>query len=198
MKSEATKLVRLRSFLRTSSKNNSVSRIIDTFSRWSNSGYKMWLGSVASISRSPSHWPTKFSVKAAAFGLASNRSTCCAEHVGLAQLLLLGEREELVVGHRAPEKVRQPAGQGKVVELARPLAEEQELGRDQHALQGGPHRRLERVTVRQLGLDDGHERRDVVSGHGPAKRPAREVLEDSLGIDERLDPRQLPRGRRSC
>ena len=31
---------------------------------------------VASISRSPSHWPTKFSVKVAALGCASNRSTC--------------------------------------------------------------------------------------------------------------------------
>ena len=65
--------MRLRSFLRTSSKNNSVSRIIDTFSKWSNSGYKMWLGSVASISRSASHWPTKFSVKGDAKSGASTR-----------------------------------------------------------------------------------------------------------------------------
>ena len=64
------------------------------------------------------------------------------------------------------------------------LAKEQELGRDQHPLQRGPHRRFEWVLSASFGLDDGDERRDVVVGHGPAKRPARERPEDSLGIDQ--------------
>ena len=66
---------------------------------------------------------------------------------GCAQLALLGEREQFLVGHRAPEEVRQPAGQGEVVELAGLLAEEQELRRHQDRLEADAHRLLERVLL---------------------------------------------------
>ena len=190
--------MRLRSFLRTSSKNSSVSRIIDTFSKWSNSGYKMWLGSVASISRSASHWPTKFSVKAAALGLASKRSTCCSRTSGRLSFCCSASVNSSSSGIVLQRKYDNRLARAKSSSFPGCSRRNRNSGEIKHALQGSPHRRLERITVRQLGLDDGHERRDVVSGHGPAKRPAREGLEDSLGIDHGLDPRRPPRGRRSC
>ena len=86
-----------------------------------------------SMSRRPSHWPTKFSVNAAAFGCFEHALDLRAQRLGLAQFLLLGEGEQFLVGHRAPEEVRQPAGQGEVVELAGLLAEEEELRRHHDA-----------------------------------------------------------------
>ena len=138
------------------------------------------------MSRRPSHWPTKFSVKAAAFGSLSMRSTCWRSVSGWLSLPLLGEGEQFLVGHRAPQEVRQPAGQGEVVELAGLLAEEQELRRDQHGLEADAHRLLERVLLVQLGLDAGEERLDVVVGHRPPEGAAGEVAEDALGIGQGL------------
>ena len=85
-----------------------------------------------------------------------------AQRVRLAQLPLLGQGEQLLVGHRAPQEVRQPAGQGEVVELAGLLAEEQEVRRHHHAQQADADRLLERVLLGQLRLDEVDERLDVV------------------------------------
>ena len=142
----------------------------------------MWLGTVKSMSRRPSHWPTKFSVKAAAFGSLSMRSTCRRKRVGLIEFALLGQGEQLLVGHRAPQEVRQPAGQGEVVELAGLLAEEQEIRRTITALEADADGLLERVLLGQLGLDQGEERLDVGVGHRPPKGAAGEVAEDALGV----------------
>ena len=136
------------------------------------------------MSRRPSHWPTKFSVNAAAFGSFSIRSTCARSVSGWLQLALLGEGEQLLVGHRAPQEVRQPAGQGEVVEFAGLLAEEQEVRRHQHGLEADAHRLLERVLRVQLGLHAGEKRLDVLVGHRPPKGAAHEVAEDALGIGQ--------------
>ena len=69
-----------------------------------------------------------------------------AERVRLAQLLLLGQAEQFLVGHRAPEEVGEPAGQREVVELARFLAQEQEVRRNQHA-PGGRRGSLARTST---------------------------------------------------
>ena len=64
----------------------------------------------------------------------------CARPAGgacrVGQLALFGEVEQFLVGHRAPQEVRQPAGQGEVVELAGLLAKEQEMRRHQDGLAG--------------------------------------------------------------
>ena len=109
-----------------------------------------------------------------------------AERVGLVQLALLGEGEQFLVGHRTPQEIGQPAGQGEVVELAGLLAEEQEVRRHQHGLEADAHRLLERVLLVQLGLHASQERLDVLIGHGPPESAAHEVAEDALGIGQRL------------
>ena len=133
-----------------------------------------------------SHWPAKFSVKAAALGSLQHPLDLLAERVRLVQLALLGEREQFLVGHRTPQEVGQPAGQGEVVELAGLLAQEQEVRRHQHGLEADAHRLLERVLRVQLGLHAGQKRLDVLVGHRPPEGPAREVAEDALGIGQRL------------
>ena len=95
-----------------------------------------------------------------------------AERVRLVQLALLGEGEQFLVGHRAPQEVGQPAGQGEVVELAGLLAQEQEVRRHQHGLEADAHRLLERGLRVQLGLHAGEERLDVLVGHGPPEGAA--------------------------
>src|SRR6185436_1520895 len=75
-----------------------------------------------------------------------------AERLGSRELLLLGEREQLVVRHAAPEEVRHPAGQGEVVELPGPLAEVEELGRDEDGLEPDAERLFERIALAQLLL----------------------------------------------
>ena len=129
-------------------------------------------GIVASMSRRPSHWPAKFSVKAAALGSLQHALDLLAERVRLAQLALLGEGEQFLVGHRAPQEVRQPAGQGEVVELAGLLAQEQELRRDQHGLEADAHRLLERVTSAS-SLAFTRARNGLTSSSVTARRKAR-------------------------
>ena len=119
-------------------------------------------------------------------GVLQHALDLLAERVGLVQFPLLGEREQFLVGHRAPQEVGQPAGQGEVVELAGLLAEEQEVRRHQHGLEADAHRLLERVLRVQLGLHAGQERLDVLVGHGPPEGAAEEVAEDALGIGQRL------------
>ena len=93
--------------------------------------------------RSCSHWPAKFSTRACAFGSASIRAHLAIEIVGFAQLAGAARREQLLVGHAAPEEVRQPRGQFVIVERADGLRvvarrveldAEQKVRRDQHGL----------------------------------------------------------------
>ena len=169
VKSEETKFVRLRSFFSTSSKNRCASLTIADLEHVVVLRIERRSGSVASMLRRPSHWPAKFSVNAVALGSSSIRSTCSRSVSGWLQLALLGECEQLLVGHRAPQEVRQPAGQGEVIEAAaavarradsprdESLAEEQEMRRHQHRLEADAHRLLERVPCVQLGLHAGRE-----------------------------------------
>ena len=138
-----------------------------------------------------SHWSAKFSTNARDFGSRSIRATCASRFVAGPQLALRGEVEQLVVGHAAPEEVREPRGQLEVVDrqpagAVRPrsveLDPEEELRRDQHRLDGELDAPLEAVAVLA-----GPGRRDLTSRatspavDGPAVGPGGEPLEDLAG-----------------
>ena len=108
-----------------------------------------------------------------------------------AELVLAGQAEQLVVGHGRPEEVREPRGQGVLVDrripargrrLGRLLAEE-EPGRGQH----GRHRLgdapLEGLPL--LGRDGLGERRQPVLRrvvHGAAEGPLGEPAQELAGV----------------
>ena len=95
----------------------------------------MWLGSVASISRRPSHWPTKFSVNAAAFGSFEHPLDLAAERLRVARVSPSRPgSSNSSSGIVLQRKYDSRAGQGEVVELAGLLAEEQEIRRHHHAV----------------------------------------------------------------
>ncbi len=131
MKSEATKFVRLRSFFSTSSKNSSVSLTIETLSTSSNSGYRIWLGTREVDVAQAEPLADEVLGEGRRLGVVEHPLDLRAKRLRLAQLALFGEGEQFLVGHRAPQEIRQPAGQGEVVELAGLLLEEQELRRHQ-------------------------------------------------------------------
>ena len=141
------------------------------------------------MSRSRSHWPVKFSVNAAAFGLCSSRSTCARKCRRLVQLSLFREREQLVVRHGTPQKIRKPAREREVIEPARRLAEEEKLRRRHHRREPGPHRLLERRAVRLTLRHQRAEGREFLVAHRTAKCPARECCDD---------PPRIGRQRRSA
>ncbi len=121
------------------------------------------------------------------FGVFEHPLDLPAERVRVrCSLPCLGEREQFLVGHRTPQEVRQPRRQREVVELARLLAQEQEVRRHQHGLEADAHGLLERGLRVQLGLHAGEERLHVLVGHGPPEGAAHEVAEEALGIDQRL------------
>ena len=79
------------------------------------------------MARRPSHWPTKFSVKAAAFGSLEHPLHLLDAAYPASQSPPLRQAEKLFVGRRGPQEIRQPAGQGEVVELAGLLLKKQEI-----------------------------------------------------------------------
>ena len=89
--------------------------------------------------RSCSHWPAKFSTNCVGPGVVEHPDDLPAEV--RPQRPLAGLAEQLVVGHAAPEEVREPAGQlelGQRAVLARLLGldQEQELRRGEDRRQG--------------------------------------------------------------
>jgi HD-GYP domain-containing protein (c-di-GMP phosphodiesterase class II) len=101
---------------------------------------------------------------------------CCA---------VFGQGKKLFVGHRAPQEIREPAGQSEVVERSRFLTEKQKLRRCQHSSQPDVDSLFERTPLGQFGLDDGKERLDVVVGHSPPKCAADEFSKNKFGIGRR-------------
>ena len=96
-----------------------------------------------SMSRAWSHWPTKLRTNSSDRGSASIRSTWAGRFARSSPLA--GQADQLVVGHRRPEEVGQPRGQGVFVDERMPasaapgsavLLAEQEPRRGQH----GHHR----------------------------------------------------------
>ena len=109
---------------------------------------------------------------------------------GSRSLPCFGEREQFLVGHRTPQEVGQPAGQGEVVELAvRRSAfsrRNRKCGETSTALRPTRIACSNEYFLIQLGLHAGEKRLDVLVRHRPPKRPPREVAEDPLGIGQRL------------
>ena len=102
------------------------------------------------------------------------------------QLAGVGQRGQPVVGHRSPEEIRQPAGQGVVVELAGRLDVVEEIGRAQGRAVGPAHGRLEAVAGLEPLRHPGHV---LLAGLGidrPAEGPRQELGEQAVGIDQRL------------
>ena len=97
----------------------------------------------------------------------------------------VGERKQFLIRHRAPQKIREPTGQRKVVELARFFAQEQELGGKHDRREGDPHGLFKRLLPVKFRLDDAQERLDVVVGHSASKGAANELAEDAFGIGHR-------------
>ncbi len=109
----------LRSSRITDAKNSSDSFCIASRSGSSKAGNMVESGLTADRLRSWSHWPAKFSTSAWALGSLSIRDTCLVSVSGVCKLVLGSQPEELVVGHGAPEEVRQPRGELEIIEWNR-------------------------------------------------------------------------------
>ncbi len=112
------------------------------------------------------------------------------QHAAAAQRALAGQAEQLVVGHAAPEEVRQPAGQLEVVQVAHGarvvgtairLNPEEEVRRDEHRLQRQPDAGLEAVAVLLGQLDEAHQAAQLVVAHRPAVGALGEGAQDAAG-----------------
>ena len=162
----------LRSSRMIVSKNSSVSFCIAARSDSSKAGNIAGSGVTVLRLRICSHWPAKFSTRARDFGILEHPPDLGLEHVGLTQLALAGVVEQLVVGHAAPEEVRQPRGQLPVVDGVRraslgrlvDLDAEEEVRRREHRLQGELNARLEGVAVLVGRIDEAEEAADLVVG----------------------------------
>ena len=130
----------------------------------------------------------KFCTKAADFGSASIRA-----HLGveiLPQLAPGRQGEQLVVGHAAPEEVRQPRGQLVLADLvARPgrdagrveLDAEQEVGPDQHAFESDADAVLEPLAFLLGPVVELQEAFDFLGPDRAAEGPAGEPGDDLAG-----------------
>ena len=116
----------------------------------------------------------------------------CFQHVRLLQVCLAGQLEQFLVGHAAPQEIRQPAGQFPVVDrldglgIVGPsvdLDAEEEVRRHEHGLQGQADAGLEAVAVLLGHLDEAQQALHLVIGGRPAIGPAGEALEDLAGAD---------------
>ena len=175
------KFNRLKSCFKSSAKNNSASRTIEALSMSSNSGYKSWLGRVKSMSRRFSHCPTKFFVKLLRPRIIEHSLDLGVERFRIGEFALFGELQKLFIGHRAPQEIRQPAGEGEVVELAGLFLEEQKLRRDHHRQQPHADRLLERLLFIEFGLDEFDERFDFLRPSPAGERPVPRTAGESAG-----------------
>ena len=146
-------------------------------------------------------------MNAAAFGSLEHPLDLLVQDLRLADSLPCSASvEQFLVGHRAPEEIRQPAGQGEVVELAGPFARETgtrarparpSARRARPARTCGP-----RPSFVSTSATNGC---DVVVGHRPPKGAAGEAGQNSLGVGQRIVGDDLhalavvvDRGRRSA
>ena len=103
--------------------------------------------------RRSSHWPAKLAVNRRALGSFSSRSTCARKTSGLRSFPLRRQLQQLAVRHGRPEEIRQPRGDGIIVQLGAtllarvidPLGEEQEMRRAEGGLVAHDHRLGERA-----------------------------------------------------
>ena len=82
----------------------------------SNSGYRIWLGSVASMSRRSEPLADEVFGECRRFRIVEHAIDLPMQHVRLAELMLLGQRHQFFIGHRAPEEIGKPIGQGEIIE----------------------------------------------------------------------------------
>ena len=107
----------------------------------------------------------------------------------IAEPPLFGRREELIVGHRAPEQRRQPAGQFPIVEPVS-LDVFVTFGQKQKTLgtEDREHPGLDGIGKRRTGVElrlyEGDVAIEFVRRHRPAKRPPREPLEPRANLFE--------------
>ena len=111
------------------------------------------------------------------------------EHLRVGQAVPAGQLQQLLVRHRRPEEVRQPRGERVIAQRVDAVAvrlrlhQEQEVRRDQHALERQPQRRLERVAARLAAVEHGQQAVHFRVPHRPAERPSgerRQVLPGRL------------------
>ena len=140
--------------------------------------------------RSCSHWPAKFSTSASDLRVLEHPPHLAVE-VLCATRPCWARRSRLVVGHGAPQEIRQPRGQLVLVERADAarivrrwfeLDAEQEVGRNQHRLHAELDRtaRTSRRSARRAS-NSLHQPLDLVVGRGTAIGPRGEPLEDLAG-----------------
>ena len=67
------------------------------------------------------------------------------EHFGIAQAMLAGELEELVIGQAAPQEIGEARGELEIVEMAGGLDAEEETGRNQDGFEGELHSLIDGV-----------------------------------------------------
>ena len=115
--------------------------------------------------RISSHWPAKFSAMRGRLRIGEHARHLRVEHLRRAQLAPLGQRQQLVVGHRVPQEVAQPRGQldvrdpvhrGRIGRVAIALDVKQEVRRDEHRLNRERDALLDGLPV---GLRQRHELR---------------------------------------
>ncbi len=156
------------------------------------------------MSRAWSHWPTKWRMNSADRGSASIRADLGRE-VG-AELVLLGQPDQLVVGHRRPEEIGQPRGQGVFVDQRIPArsspARPPPRGRGTGARSGrppspGPRRTRKSVPAGprppRPGQRAGPWSRRPRGGGRPLRRNCPGARGHRAGV--RRHPRGLPPGR---
>ena len=138
--------------------------------------------------RSWSHWPAKFVDERVGLRVGEHPGRLGLEDGRIAEPALAGEPEELVVGHARPEEIAEPRGQlpvgqgadalrGLRVGRAAVLDPEEEVRRDQDALERDLHRLLDRPAVAADHPVEVKEAVDLLLLGRPAEGPAGEPME---------------------
>ena len=109
-----------------------------------------------------------------------------AEHHGIAELPLPGHFEQLLVGRRVPEQIREPRCEGEVGERPRLLDDAEEVGIHEQVAELVDHD-VDRVAAGiDIGLDRRHDGRDLVVGEVATKQPRRHPAERLLHDGDEL------------
>ena len=108
------------------------------------------------------------------------------QHRRLAQFASGGERGQFLIGQRGPEEIRQPRGDGIVIQRARLFAEVEKMRRRKDRLVGAAQRRVEFVALVEPLLKECDVVGECRVVDRPAHRPWEEVAEQSLAVGTRV------------
>jgi hypothetical protein len=96
---------------------------------------------------------------------------------GIAEAMGERELEQLIVGHAAPEEIREARGELEIVEVAGGLDAKEETRRDEDGFEGELDALVNGIALLAGGLNEMEEAIEFVVGNRPAVSPAREIGE---------------------